>query len=260
MLGEQGVDPQGCARGAHGVDVAADVHEFIAVAGDEVVAARDLQHPAGELPVDLVEHGLAVGLDDGAGVVDGEHAEGEWFAVAQGHGDVALEAVLEVAAAKQAGEAVAQGRLVEVVLEVVVAVLVEGEAQHARGPELDLVALAQGVLVDALAVGEGPIGRAGIGEVVDALVDGNGRVGAGDSLVVDAHGRGQAATDGRVVRVELDHLAHAVAREDDDEGTTRRCAGAVAERALGERRGNGIGAAGRDAWHVTPAVGSTQHR
>jgi hypothetical protein len=137
--------------------------------------------------------------------------------VAQSHGDVALDAVLEVGAAKQAGQAVAQGRLVEVALEVVVAVLVEGEAQDAGGAELDLVALAKRVAVDALAVGERAVGRAGVGEVVHALVDPYGRVGAGDSLVVDADRGGQAAADGRVAGVQLEHLAHAVAREDHHE-------------------------------------------
>ena len=104
VVGEGGVHAQGGAGGSHGVDVAADVDELVAVAGDEVVAAGDLEDAAGELAVDLVERGLAVGRDDRLRVVDREHGERERLAVAQGHGDGAtyhLERLLHAGIAFQ---------------------------------------------------------------------------------------------------------------------------------------------------------------
>ncbi len=151
-------------------------------------------------------------------MVDVEDDERQRLAVPQRKRHVALESIVEIPAVEDTGEPVAERGLIEVPLKILVEIVVESELEDARRADLNLVALRERMPVDLLPVGVGAVGRPRIAEVVAAIFPFDDRVGARYSLVVDPHvGLEAAPYRGAVGFLEREHLAHAIAREHDDE-------------------------------------------
>src|SRR5690606_7700475 len=83
--------------------------------------------------------------------------------------DVALEPIAEIPAIEQTRQGIAQRRLIEASLKIRVDIIVIRESKHARGSDLDLVALFEDMLFDASTVGVRAIGRTGVSEHVLAI-------------------------------------------------------------------------------------------
>ena len=115
-------------------------------------------------------------------------------AVALGEAHLGGEALQEVAAVEGARQAVAQRRLEQLPLRRLLDGVVAGELEHRRLADADLHALFEHALLHALAVDEGAVLRAEIGQE-RAVGDGrDARVAARDALVL---GQAQVRRRGR---------------------------------------------------------------
>ena len=117
-------------------------------------------------------------------VVDVEHEQRQRLRVALGEAHLGAEPLHEVAAVEGARQAVAQRRLEQLPLRRLLDGVVAGELEHRGLADADLHALFEDALLHALAVDEGAVLRAEIGEQRAVGDRRDARVAARDALVL----------------------------------------------------------------------------
>src|SRR5262249_39759602 len=168
--------------------LAAEHGELLAaVAGDDVLAAHRGREAAGDRLEDEVAGRVAEGVVDLLEVIDVAEEQRQRRFVAHTVGKLGAETVAQVSAVVEAGEPVAHRALIELALVLLVEVVLVAELENHRAAELDLVAVAEAVVDDALPVHEGAVGGA---EVVQPdlapLAAGEDRMAPRDPLVFEA--------------------------------------------------------------------------
>ena len=167
------------------VDAAHEHGELLAaVARQHVLGAQRVVEHADHRAQHVVADEVAVRVVELLEVIDVEHEQRQRLRVPLGEADLGAEPLDEVAAVERARQPVAQRRLEQLPLRRLLDGVVARELEHRRLADADLHALFEHALLHALAVDEGAVLRAEIGEQ-RAVGDGrDARVAARDAFVL----------------------------------------------------------------------------
>ena len=143
------------------VDLATDHRELLAaVARQDVLGADRLRHHAGDGGQHRVAGQVTVGVVDLLEVVDVDEQQRQRLLVPDREADLRVQAIDEVAAVEGRRQTVAQRRLEQLLLVVLVDLVLVREAEDRRRADRDLVAVGQVVTLDPATVAERAVGRA----------------------------------------------------------------------------------------------------
>ena len=186
-----------------------------AVAREDVLGADRLRHHAGDGGQHGVTGQVTVGVVDLLEVVDVDEQQRQRLLVPDREADLRVQAIDEVAAVEGRRQAVAQRRLEQLLLIVLVDLVLVREAEDRRRADRDLVAVGQVVTRDPATVAERAVGRAQVDQHHLAAVAFDRGVLARDAVVEHPDVGALAAAERRALALELIHLPEAGPRDDD---------------------------------------------
>ena len=196
------------------VDLATDHRELLAaVARQDVLGADRLRHHAGDGGQHRVTGQVTVGVVDLLEVVDVDEQQRQRLLVPDREADLRVQAIDEVAAVEGRRQTVAQRRLEQLLLVVLVDLVLVREAEDRRRADRDLVAVRQVVTRDPATVAERAVGRAQVDQHHLAAVAFDRGVLARDAVVEHPDVGALAAAERRALALELIHLPEAGPRD-----------------------------------------------